>query len=60
MNEGTAAITILEDLDNDLDNEEHLDCLYEIPSDIALVRDTSSDPRMLDKALQGPNAKEWY
>ena len=59
MNKGTATITILEDLDNDLDNDEYLNCLYQIPSDIALVGHTSTNPRMLDKALQEPNAKEW-
>ena len=59
MNKGTTAITILEDLDNNLDNDEHLDCLHGIPSDIALVGHIGSDPRMLDEALQGPNADDW-
>ena len=57
MNEGTTAITILEDPDNNLDNNKHIDCLHEIPSDIALVGHIGSDPRMLDEALQGPNAE---
>ena len=59
MNKGTAAITILEDPDNNLNNNEHLDCLHGIPSDIALVGHISSDPRTLDEALQGPNAEDW-
>ena len=58
MNEGTTAITILEDLDNNIDNNKHLDCLHGIPSDIALVGHISSDPRTLDEALQGPNAED--
>ena len=53
------AITILEDPDNDLDDDGYLNCLYEIPSDIALVGHTSTDTRTLDKVLWGPSAKKW-
>ena len=32
---------------------------HELPPDIALMGYTHLDPKMLDKALHGPNAKEW-
>ena len=32
---------------------------YNLSPDIALIGYASSDPKMLDKALHGPNAKEW-
>jgi Reverse transcriptase (RNA-dependent DNA polymerase) len=32
---------------------------YELPPDIALDRHIYSDPKTLDKALRGPNTKEW-
>jgi Reverse transcriptase (RNA-dependent DNA polymerase) len=32
---------------------------YELPPDIALMEYTHLDPKTLDEALRGPNAKEW-
>jgi hypothetical protein len=55
MNEGMVAAisTFIKDPD------EYPDEPYELPPDIALVSYSSRDPRTLDKALQGPNAKNW-
>jgi hypothetical protein len=30
-----------------------------LPPDIAAIGHASADPKMLDEALRGPNAKEW-
>ena len=40
-------------------DDEDDDSSYELPPDIALVRCSNGNPKMLDKALHGPNAKEW-
>ena len=46
--------------DEEPDNiHEDYDDHYNLPPDIALIRYASSDPKMLDKALHGLNAKEW-
>ena len=39
--------------------EEHLDDSYDLPPDLALLGHSSADLKMLDKALCGPNVKEW-
>ena len=57
MNEGTAAITMLEESDQDPNG--YLNSLYKLLPDVALVRYSGADPKMLDEVLQGPNAKEW-
>ena len=57
MNEGTAAITLLEESDQDLDK--YFNCLYKLPLNVALVGYSSADQKTLDKVLQGLNAKEW-
>ena len=36
-----------------------LDNAYELPPDIALIGYMHLDPKMLDEALRGPNAREW-
>lgn len=38
---------------------EHPDNNYKLPLDIALMGYTHLDLKMLDKALHGPNLKEW-
>jgi Reverse transcriptase (RNA-dependent DNA polymerase) len=43
----------LENLDDDLDD------FYELPPDIALAGHYDTDPKTIDEALRGPNAKEW-
>ena len=43
----------------DDDHEALPDAKYDLPPDTAAVGHPSTDPHMLDKALQGPNAKEW-
>ena len=35
------------------------DSSYELPPDIALIRCSNGDPKMLDEVLCGPNTKEW-
>ena len=64
MNEGlTASIAQCDDLKNE--NESLTDAPdddntpYDLPLDFALVGGLGSDPCSLDKALRGPNAKEW-
>ena len=64
MNEGlTSAIEI--DNDNESASEQledingYFNCFTEYPPDVALVRHNLPDPKNLDEALQGPNAKEW-
>ena len=66
MNEGTAAIMVLdneniENLTIDIQDEAegYLNCFDNLPPKVALVRYSGTDPKMLDKVLQGPNAKEW-
>ena len=49
MNEGTAAITLLEESDQDPDG--HLNYLYKLPPDVALVGYSSTDLKMLDEVL---------
>ena len=63
----TAAVTILKDQDDadspkvEINDEEggYLDCFCDLPPDIAAVGHTGSDPKMLDEALRGSDAKEW-
>ena len=67
MNEGLMAVAaMLDDKDqidapddqvNDYDA--YINCFNNFPSDIALAAHFSADPKMLDKALHRPNAKEW-
>ena len=46
--------------DKEPDNiHEDYDDHYNLPPDIALIGYASSDPKMLDEALHGLNAKEW-
>jgi hypothetical protein len=67
MNEGMVAAisTFVKEPDDDNqskpleDPDEYSDELYKLPLDIALVSYPSGDPRTLDEALQGPNAKKW-
>ena len=63
MNEGlVAAAAIHEDLQSDNTSSEHLENNEEnpyLPLDFAFVRSLCSEPKTLDEALQGPNAKEW-
>ena len=72
MNKGlVAAITAIvedtpeeDDVDDqppihDLVESEDVDDDYKLPPDIALMGYTHLDPKMLDIALHGPNAKEW-
>jgi Reverse transcriptase (RNA-dependent DNA polymerase) len=37
----------------------NLDESYKLPPDISLASHAYLDPKMLDKVLQGPNAKQW-
>jgi hypothetical protein len=39
--------------------DDHKNMSIDLPPDFALVGGPNSEPRMLDEALQGPNAKEW-
>ena len=66
MNEGTVAIMVLDDesienLTNDIQEEaeDYTNCCDNLPPEVALVGYSGADPKMLDEALQGPNAKEW-
>ena len=69
MNEGlVAAITlfveeILEDDEalekNVVEDADYPDDNYYLPPDIALAGYCNADPEMFDKAIHGPNAKEW-
>ena len=66
MNEGlTAAIMVTTDDDDDNIQEQlknidgYLNCFSEYPPNVALVGQNTTDPRNLNKALHGPNAKEW-
>ena len=62
MNNGlviAVAFTNKEQDDEEPDNiHEDYDNHYNLPPDIALIGYTSSDPKMLDRALHGLNAKE--
>ena len=64
MNEGLIA-AIASSVDNISDDEEfeefveHHNDLYDLPPDVAFAGHYATDPRMLDKALRGLNAKEW-
>ena len=66
MNEGLIA-TITVNLDNDnesldkqIDNVDgHPNCFGKYPPDVALVGQSFTDPKTLDKALQGANVKQW-
>jgi Reverse transcriptase (RNA-dependent DNA polymerase) len=44
---------LLENLDDDLDD------FYELPPDIALAGHYDTDPKTINKALRGPNTREW-
>ena len=41
------------------DYDEYINCFNDFPPDVALAAHFGADPKMLDKALHGPNAKEW-
>lgn len=62
-----AAVTLFED---DIDGPEaegegedidrgYSNCFYDLPPDIAAIGHIGADPKTLDEALHGPNAKEW-
>ena len=66
INEGTAAIMVLDDesiknLTDDIQEEaeDYTNCYDNLPPKVALVGYSGADPKMLDKVLQGPSAKEW-
>ena len=66
MNKGlTAAIMVTTDDDDDNIQEQlenidgYLNCFNEYPPNVALVGQNTTDPRNLNEALHGPNAKEW-
>ena len=63
MNNGLVAAVVFnnkEQDDKELENiHEDPDDPYNLPSDIALIGYASRDPKTLDKALGGLNAKEW-
>ena len=42
-----------------LEDRGYSNCFYEFPPDFAIVGHFGSDPKTLDEALRGPNAKEW-
>ena len=66
LNEGLIA-TITIDLDDNNkspdeqidDVDRHPNCFGKYPPDVALVGQSFTDPKTLDEALQGPNAKQW-
>ena len=67
MHEGlVATVTTVVDLDQVFPPEEfhndpdcYIDCFQDLPPDLALASYSGVDPKTLDKALRGPNAKEW-
>ena len=67
MNEGlVATVTTIVDPDQiDIpggfhnDHNDYIDCFQNFPPDLALASYSGVDPKTLDEALQGPNAKEW-
>ena len=67
MHEGlVAAVTTIVDLDQVVLPEEfhddpdcYIDCFQDLPPDLVLASYSGVDPKMLDEALRGPNAKEW-
>ena len=63
MNDGlvTAIVFANEEQDDKKPDNIHKDYddHYNLPPDIALIGCASSDPKTLDKALHGLNAKEW-
>ena len=58
MNEGLTTTLVLCENGTDLDEEEEI-FSNDLPLDFALVRSIGSDPKTLDEALCGPNAKHW-
>ena len=67
MNEGlVATVTTVVDLDQVVSPEElhndpdcYINCFQDLPPDLSLSSYSGVDPKMLDKALRGPNTKEW-
>ena len=64
MNEGLIAAIALSvgNISDDKEFEEiveHHNDLYDLPPDVAFAGHYATDPRTLDEALWGPNAKEW-
>ena len=63
MNEGLVATIALDDnLESNYQLETPLECFeqtYYLPPDFAFVGIMNSEPKTLDEALRGPQAKEW-
>ena len=67
LNEGlvTAVTAFVEEVDDyaEIQSAKHPEQQskdhYKLPPNIALIRYSATDPKTLDEALQGPNAKEW-
>ena len=67
LNKGlVAAITaFVEEVDDDIEiqlakhPEQQSEDFYKLPPNIVLIRYSATDPKMLDEALQGSNAKKW-
>ena len=53
LEETVAEEEMFEDVDEDFNYQ------YNLPPDIALIGYSNRDPKTLDEALHGPNAKEW-
>ena len=49
--------TLVEDIGDGVGG--YSNCSYDLPPNIAAIGHAGSDPKTLDKALRGPNAKEW-
>ena len=63
MNDGLVAAIVFDNKEQDNKEPENThkdpDDHYNLPPDIALIGYASRDPKMLDEALHGLNAKEW-
>ena len=63
MNDGLVAAIVFDNEEQNDEEPENIhkdpDDPYNLPLDIALIEYASRDPKMLDKALCGLNAKEW-
>ena len=63
MNNGLVTAIVLTNEEQDDEEPDNIhkdhDNYYNLPPDIALIGYASSDPKTLDEALHGLNAKEW-